>query len=216
MKKNPHFNGNKASPVRHLVIVLGDQLDEDATALQGFDPVQDVVWMAEVSEESTHVWSAKQRIAVFLSAMRHFAETLRSKGFPLHYTRLDDEGNLGTLHLELARAIALHQPQQLLLTAPGDWRVLQGLRDTAAQYGVPLQLLDDTHFFSTVREFAAHAKGRKQLRLEYWYRELRRQHGILMDGDQPVGGQWNFDADNRESFGKTGPPADLRPPLRKT
>jgi deoxyribodipyrimidine photolyase-related protein len=214
MKKNPHFNGHKASPVRHLVIVLGDQLDEDATALQGFDPVQDVVWMAEVSEESTHVWSAKQRIAVFLSAMRHFAETLRSKGFPLHYTRLDDEGNLGTLHLELARAITLHKPQQLLLTAPGDWRVLQDLRDTAAQHKLPLQLLDDTHFFSTVREFAAHAKGRKQLRLEYWYRELRRQHGILMDGDQPVGGQWNFDADNRESFGKTGPPATLPAPLR--
>jgi deoxyribodipyrimidine photolyase-related protein len=139
---------------------------------------------------------------------------LRAKGFPLHYTRLDDAGNLGTLRHELARAIALHQPRQLLLTAPGDWRVLQGLRDTAAQHGVPLQLLDDTHFFSTVREFTAHAKGRKQLRLEYWYRELRRQHGILMDGDQPVGGQWNFDADNRESFGKTGPPADLPPPLR--
>jgi deoxyribodipyrimidine photolyase-related protein len=92
--------------------------------------------------------------------------------------------------------------------------VLQGLRDTAAEHGVPLELLDDTHFFSTVREFAAHAKGRKQLRLEYWYRELRRQHHILMDGDQPVGGQWNFDADNRESFGKAGPPADLPPPLR--
>jgi deoxyribodipyrimidine photolyase-related protein len=200
--------------VRHLVIVLGDQLDPDASALQGFDPAQDVVWMAEVSEESTHVWSAKQRIAVFLSAMRHFAAGLRSKGFPLVYTQLDDAGNLGTLPLELSRAIALHQPRQLLLTAPGDWRVLQGLRDTAAQHGVPLQLLDDTHFFSTVRDFAAHAKGRKQLRLEYWYRELRRQHGILMDGNQPVGGQWNFDADNRESFGKAGPPADLPPPLR--
>jgi len=202
------------SPVRNLVIVLGDQLSEDASALQDFDPAQDVVWMAEVREESTHVWSAKQRIAVFLSAMRHFAEALRARGFPLHYTRLDDAGNLGTLRHELARAIALHQPRQLLLTAPGDWRVLQGLRDTAAQLGVPLQLLDDTHFFSTVREFAAHAKGRKQLRLEYWYRELRRQHNILMDGDQPVGGQWNFDADNRESFGKAGPPADLPAPQR--
>lgn len=204
----------RPSPVRHLVVVLGDQLDEDAAALQDFDPAQDVVWMAEVSEESTHVWSAKQRIAVFLSAMRHFAETLRGKGFPLRYTRLDDEGNPGTLPLALARAITLLQPRQLRLTAPGDWRVLQGLRHTAAQHGVPLQLLDDTHFFSTVRGFAAHARGRRQLRLEHWYRELRRRHGILMDGDQPVGGRWNFDADNRESFGKAGPPADLPPPLR--
>jgi deoxyribodipyrimidine photolyase-related protein len=200
--------------VRHLVIVLGDQLDEDASALQGFDPAQDVVWMAEVSEESTHVWSAKQRIAVCLSAMRHFAERLRAQGLPLVYRRLDDADNLGTLPLELARTIEQLKPQQLRLTAPGDWRVLQGLRTTAEQHGVPLQLLDDTHFFSTVREFAAHAKGRKQLRLEYWYRELRRQHGILMDGNQPVGGQWNFDADNRESFGKAGPPIDMPAPLR--
>ena len=168
--------------VRHLVIVLGDQLDEQSTALKDFDPSQDVVWMAEVAEESTHVWSAKQRIAVFLSAMRHFAEHLRTQGLPVHYTRLDDEGNLGSLPLELSKAIAQLQPAALILTAPGDWRVLQSLRAVATQHQLALDLRDDTHFFSTVRKFAAHAKDRKQLRLEYWYRELRREHGILMDG----------------------------------
>ena len=85
--------------------MLGDQLDEASSAFDGFDPSQDLVWMAEVAEESTHVWSAKQRIAVFLSAMRHFAEALRSKSYPLIYTRLDDADNLGTLPLELARTI---------------------------------------------------------------------------------------------------------------
>jgi deoxyribodipyrimidine photolyase-related protein len=199
--------------VRHLVIVLGDQLDANATALQGFDPAQDVVWMAEVAEESTHVWSAKQRIAVFLSAMRHFAGHLRQQGLPVHYTRLDDASNPGTLGLALSQAIAQLKPVSLILTAPGDWRVLQSLRATAAAHDLPLALRDDTHFFSTVREFAAHAKGRKQLRMEYWYRELRQKHSILMDGAAPVGGQWNFDADNRESFGKAGP-QHLTPPTR--
>ena len=191
--------------VRHLVIVLGDQLDEQSSALQGFDPQQDVVWMAEVADESTHVWSAKQRIAVFLSAMRHFAKQLQTKHLPLAYTRLDDADNLGTLQLELERAIAKLQPAVLVLTAPGDWRVLQALRAAAAKHQLALELRDDTHFFSTVREFAAHAQGRKQLRLEFWYRALRQQHGILMDAKEPVGGQWNFDVDNRESFGKAGP-----------
>jgi len=191
--------------VRHLVIVLGDQLDHHSTAFDGFDPAQDRVWMAEVTEESTHVWSAKPRIALFLAAMRHFAAELRERGLPLHYTRLDDPDNIGTLAGELRRAIQTLQPQALILTAPGDWRVLQALRVVAAQAGLPLQLRDDTHFFSTVREFAAHTKGRKQLRLEYRYRELRQKHGVLMDGQQPAGGQWNFDADNRESFGKAGP-----------
>ena len=193
------------TPVRHLVIVLGDQLDHDSSAFDGFDPAQDVVWMAEVAEESTHVWSAKPRIAIFLSAMRHFAAELRERGLPLHYTALDDPANTGKLAGELQRAIDHLQPQQLILTAPGDWRVLQALRAVAAQAGLPLNLRDDSHFFSTVRDFAAHAKGRKQLRLEYWYRELRKKHGVLMDGEQPAGGQWNFDADNRESFGKAGP-----------
>ncbi len=209
--------GGPAAPlpdkVRHLVIVLGDQLDADSSALQGFDPTQDVVWMAEVAQESTHVWSAKQRIAVFLSAMRHFAQELRAQGLPLVYSRLGDAGNRGTLALELDKAIARLRPLALVLTAPGDWRVLQSLRDVAAARQLPLDLRDDMHFFSTVREFAAHAKGRKQLRLEYWYRELRHKHGILMDGTGPVGGQWNFDADNRESFGKAGP-RDVPPPAR--
>lgn len=199
--------------VRHLVIVLGDQLDEQSSALEGFDSTQDVVWMAEVSEESTHVWSAKQRIAVFLSAMRHFAETLRARNLPLIYIQLNEPGNLGTLSLELNRVIAKLQPSALVLSAPGDWRVLQGLRSVARQNALPLDLRDDTHFFSTVREFAAHSDGRKQLRLEYWYRELRHKHGILMAGKAPVGGQWNFDADNREAFGKSGP-QNVPPPTR--
>jgi deoxyribodipyrimidine photolyase-related protein len=204
---------NIPATVRHLVIVLGDQLDLQSTALQGFDPSQDVVWMAEVAQESTHVWSAKQRIAVFLSSMRHFAHELRALGLPLLYTCLDDADNYETLALQLSAAIKQLQPTALVLTAPGDWRVLHSLRSVASQHQLALELRDDTHFFSTVRDFAEHAKGRKQLRLEYWYRELRRKHGILMDGKEPAGGQWNFDVDNRASFGKAGP-QQVPPPTR--
>ena len=200
--------------VRHLVLVLGDQLDDASSAFTGFDPAQDVVWMAEVAEESTHVWSAQQRIAVFLSAMRHFAQTVRQRGWPLLYTRLDDPANCGTLALQLEDALRSIQPQALVMSAPGDWRVLQALRAMARTHALGLDVRDDTHFMSTVREFAEHARGRKQLRLEYWYRALRRQHQVLMDGDEPAGGQWNFDADNRESFGRAGPPPDMPAPRR--
>lgn len=199
--------------VRNLVIVLGDQLDANSSALQDFDATQDRVWMAEVMQESTQVWSAKQRIAVFLSAMRHFAQDLRAQDLPVDYTHLSDPENCGTLAMQLSNSIAQLRPTALVMTAPGDWRVLQDLRAVAAEQKLPLDLRDDTHFFSTVSEFAAHAKGRKQLRLEYWYRELRHKHAILMDGNVPVGGQWNFDADNRESFGKAGP-QDVPPPTR--
>ena len=199
--------------VRHLVVVLGDQLDPHAAAWDGFDPAQDHAWMAEVAEEATHVPSAKQRLVLFLSAMRHFAQTLRQRGVPLHYTQLDDPDNTGTLHDELARTLQRLRPQALVLTAPGDWRVLRQLRAAAAAANVPLQLRDDRHFFSTVRDFSAFAKGQRQVRMAHWYARLRRQHGVLMEGDQPAGGRWSFDADNRASFGPKGPPVN-RPPTR--
>ncbi len=200
--------------MRHLIIVLGDQLDLQASAFEGFDATQDVIFMAEVLEESTHVWSAKQRTVLFLSAMRHFAQALQvERAWPIDYSYLDDADNTQTLAGELGRAIMRHQPQRLIMTAPGDWRVLQALRHAARLAKLELELRDDTHFFTTVRDFAAHAKGRKQLRLEFFYRELRQTTAILMMPDPakpqakcvPIGGQWNFDADNRKSFGKTGP-----------
>ena len=201
-------SSSSPAELRTLVLVLGDQLDLHAAAFDGFDPARDAVWMAEVAEESEHVWSSQPRIAIFLAAMRHFAQALRVAGRPLHYARLDDATNRGTLAAELDAAIGALKPQRLVMTAPGDWRVLQALRAVARAHGLALELRDDRHFYATVREFAAHAAGRESLRLEYWYRALRQRHRVLMDGDVPAGGQWNFDADNRRSFGRAGP-ADL-------
>ncbi|MCV2351256.1 cryptochrome/photolyase family protein [Paucibacter sp. Y2R2-4] len=194
--------------LRHLVLVLGDQLDLDAAAFDGFDPAVDAVWMAEVQDESCHVPSAQARIAVFLAAMRHFAQALQAAGRPLHYMRLEQVGNAGSLAAQLQSDVARLRPERLLMTAPGDWRVLQALKAAAQACGLPLEIREDRHFFCSVREFAAHARGRKSLRLEYFYREQRKKHRILMDPqreDAPLGGQWNFDADNRDSFGAAGP-----------
>ncbi len=203
----------KPSPIRHLIVVLGDQLNPDSTAFTDFDPKQDRVWMAEVNEESTHIWSSKQRIALFISAMRHFAKELRDSKIPLSYIAFEDPSNSQSLDGELLKAIQAFQPQALIMTAPGDWRVLEKIKGVSKQTGVPLEIREDNYFFSTVREFAEHAKGRKQLRLEYWYRELRKKHSILMEDGQPIGGEWNYDQENRSSFGKEGPPP-IPAPLR--
>jgi deoxyribodipyrimidine photolyase-related protein len=193
--------------LRHLVLVLGDQLDAQAAAFDDFDAAQDSAWMAEVAEESTHVASSKPRSVMFLSAMRHFADELRASGRPLHYMRLDDPANKGNLAAQLAADIDRLRPAGLVMTAPGDWRVLQAIKAVAQARGLPLDIREDRHFFGTVREFAAHARGRKSLRMETFYREMRRRHGVLMQGDEPAGGRWNYDEDNRESFGTAGPGA---------
>ncbi|MCU0965872.1 MAG: cryptochrome/photolyase family protein, partial [Burkholderiaceae bacterium] len=193
--------------LRALIVVLGDQLALDAAAFDGFDADVDAVWMAEVAEESEHVWSSKPRTAMFLAAMRHFALALQAAGRPLHYTRLDAPGNAGSLAAQLQAYIERLRPARLVMTAPGDWRVLQAIQAVADANGLPLDIREDRHFYCSVREFAAHARGRKSLRMEYFYREQRKQHRVLMVGDEPAGGQWNFDADNREAFGASGPGA---------
>jgi len=203
-----------AEALRHLVLVLGDQLDLDAAAFDGFDPAQDAVWMAEVAQESTHVWSSQPRIALFLAAMRHFAQALHAAGRPLHYRRLDDPATHDSLAQQLRADLALLRPGALVLTQPGDWRVLQALQAVAADAGLPLRLCDDRHFYTTPADFAAHARGRKGLRMEFFYREQRRRFGVLMSGPEPLGGQWNFDADNRQAFGPAGPGFDLPQPPR--
>ncbi|BAL93366.1 putative deoxyribodipyrimidine photolyase-related protein [Rubrivivax gelatinosus IL144] len=194
------------------MLVLGDQLDAEAAAFDGFDAAQDAVWMAEVDEESTQVPSSQPRTALFLAAMRHFAQALQAAGRRVHYTRLDDADNRGSLAGELDAAIERLQPQALVMTAPGDHRVLRALQAVAAARGLALELRPDRHFFCTVREFAAHARARRTLRLEFFYREQRRRHGVLMDDGEPCGGRWNYDADNREAFGRDGPPAHAEPP----
>ena len=194
--------------LRSLVLVLGDQLDLESSAFDGFDPQVDAVWMAEVAEESTHVWSSRPRIALFLTAMRHFALALQEAGRPLHYMRLDASGNRGSLAAQLQADVARLKPARLVMTAPGDWRVQQSIKSAADACGLPLEIREDRHFFVSVREFAAHARGRKSLRMEYFYREQRKRHRVLMDPhdrNAPLGGRWNFDADNREAFGADGP-----------
>ena len=183
--------------MRNLVIVLGDQLDPKTAAFDGFDKARDAVWMAEVSGEAEHVWSHKARIAIFLAAMRHFRDELQERGITVHYRELADS----TFGEALRESVRQLNPQGVIVVEPGEWRVREELRKA-----VPgLELRPDRHFLCSHEEFAAHAAGRKQLRLEYFYREMRRKHNVLMAGDQPVGGTWNFDKENRRSFGKAGP-----------
>ena len=200
--------------MRTLVIVLGDQLDRRSAALDDFDPEQDALWMAEVVEESTHVWTAQQRIAAFLAGMRHFRDDMRASGRMVLYRELEpavppSAGAGPSEPTSLAEALALdvaaHQPERLVVVEPGEHRVLVALQDTAEHLQIPLEIRTDRHHLCSIEEFATFAQGRKQLRMEHFYRMMRRRHGVLMDGDQPAGGNWNYDSENRASFPVAGP-----------
>lgn len=189
---------------RHLVIILGDQLNLDNPALEDFDTAQDQVLIVEAAGEAAYVWSHKARIALFLSAMRHFAETLRTHGVSPIYLRLG-EHDFTQLIDAWTSYIEQFRPQKLIVCEPGEYRVQQTLEACARQQGVLLVIRDDTHFMCSKADFKRWAGNSKNLRMEFFYRNMRRQHGVLMEGGKPVGGDWNYDAENRQSFGKQGP-----------
>jgi deoxyribodipyrimidine photolyase-related protein len=183
---------------RNLILVLGDQLSPQLANLAAGDPARDVVLMCEVVEEATYVRHHKKKIILLFSAMRHFADELRGLGWTVAYTKLDDAENAGSFSGEVARAVAAYRPERIVVTEPGEWRVLDAMNGWSEQFGLPVDILTDSRFISSIADFAAWAEGRKQLRMEYFYRVMRRKTGLLMDGDKPVGDAWNFDHDNRK------------------
>ncbi|MEY2999816.1 MAG: hypothetical protein RL648_30 [Verrucomicrobiota bacterium] len=196
-------------PVRQLVLVLGDQLNEDALVFKDFDPKEDRVLMMEVREEATHVWSSKPRLVYFLSAMRHFAERLRGRGYPVEYWSIAE--GISDLGSGLRRAIARIAPERIVCVLPGDWRVKEQLEAATADWPGLLRWMADNHFMDTPESFQAWASQRRGIRLEFYYRDLRKRFGILMEADgKPVGGAWNFDKKNRGTFPSEGPDL-LRP-----
>ncbi|CAI8805601.1 (6-4) photolyase [Pseudomonas sp. IT-P2] len=189
----------KMNTIRRLCLVLGDQLSFDLASLQALDAERDTVLLVEVMEEASHVPHHPQKIALIFSAMRHFAQALRDQDIRVEYVTLDDPQNSGSVPGELNRWQALLQAEQVHITECGDWRLELSMKES----GLPIHWHADTRFLCSREEFAAWAEGKKQLRMEFFYREMRRKSRLLLNGDgSPVGGAWNFDAENRKALPK--------------
>ncbi len=180
--------------VKRLVLVLGDQLTPDIAALREADKETDIVVMAEVGDEASYVPHHPKKIAFLFAAMRTFAAGLREAGWQVAYTEVDDTENAQSICGELLRRAEQHGASEVLATEPGEWRLIEALTSCP----LTVRLREDDRFLASHAEFESWADGRKQLRMEYFYREMRRKTGLLMDGDAPAGGKWNYDHDNRK------------------
>ncbi len=199
---------NRSAPV--LRLVLGDQLSTGLAGLRGRAP-GDTVLMAEVAEEATYVRHHKQKITLTFAAMRAFSAELAGQGAQVRYVRIDDPGSAGSVVGELERALAECGPfGGVVITECGEWRLQAALEAFAARCPLPVAILADDRFLCSRDDFARWASGRRELRMEWFYRDMRRRTGLLMDGDQPAGGRWNFDAENRKRL-----PAGIRVPRRR-
>ena len=192
-----------------IAVVLGDQLDLESPALEACD----AVIMVEAAEESRRVRSHKARTILFFSAMRHFAASLRERGLTVHYRSIE-QGHQGSLVEQILELAGSQTDAGLRMLEPGDWSIEQAMREACQKQGRELLILDDPQALSSREDFKRYAHKRSQLRMEYFYREMRKRHQILMTPDgEPVGGQWNFDLENRKAFGVRGP-SGLIPPLQ--
>jgi len=181
-----------------LRLILGDQLSKSVSALQGYGSDEDIVLMCEVWDEATYVKHHKKKLVFLFSAMRHFANELKESGYKVVYTKLNDKKNTGSLKSELKRVLEEHDIDQIIVTHPGEYRVLIDMNQWEDDLGVPVEIRPDDRFLCAPEEFASWAEDRKQVRMEYFYREMRKKYSILMNGDDPIGGKWNYDADNRK------------------
>ncbi len=181
-----------------LCLILGDQLNTCISSLREIDKGRDVVMMCEVSKEATRIKHHKKKIAFLFSATRHFSRELEEAGYTVHYTALDDPDNAGSFSGEVERAIQIYNPDEIIVTEASEYSVLAEIKEWHDRFHIPVQICPDDRFLCTHDQFASWAKGRKQLRMEYFYREMRKQYDILMDGDTPEGGEWNYDSENRK------------------
>ncbi len=165
--------------------------------------------MVEAADQAIREHSHVQRVVFFLSAMRHYAEDMRARGYRVDYTPL---GTVPTLEQGLREAVERVAPEELHAGEAGEYDIERMLEACASNAGLSLTWRPNRSVLCSRDEFRAHASGRKTLRMEHFYREMRRRYDVLMDGSDPAGGEWNFDAENRGSFPRTGPPNALEPP----
>lgn len=182
----------------NLILILGDQLSHNLSSLKTSDKSQDRILMCEVWDEATYVKHHKKKIALLFSAMRHFAEELSNKGWQVDYIKLDDDKNSGSFQGEIERALSRHDIDNIVITEPAEYRVMDDAKSWSKEFGKTVEILPDDRFIATHKEFEDWAEGRKQLRMEYFYRDMRRKTNLLMEGDEPEGGKWNYDSENRK------------------
>ncbi|MEM7570241.1 MAG: cryptochrome/photolyase family protein, partial [Pseudomonadota bacterium] len=181
-----------------LILVLGDQLSPNLASLRQARKTKDIILMAEVNEEATYVRHHQKSIAFIFSAMRHFAEDLREEGWAhVDYVTID-QSKSGSLLGEVRAAMGRHDVDEITIVEPGELRLLESMQTWSQELSLPVTLLPDDRFLCSIPAFKAWADGRKELRMEHFYREMRRKTGLLMDAGQPEGGTWNYDHDNRK------------------
>lgn len=184
--------------LKTLRFILGDQLNYKHSWYT--DNAEDVIYfMAETKEEGSYVKHHIQKLVGFFMAMRSFAEYLQSKGKRVIYYHIDNKKNAHTLEDNLQHIIDEHNIKHFEYQLPDEYRLDEKLKTFCNQLTISSKAYDTEHFYTQREDVEIFFKGKKGMILEYFYRDMRKKHDILMLNEkQPEGGDWNFDKSNRK------------------
>lgn len=186
---------------RNLIFILGDQLSNNISSLKNFDKSQDKILIAEVNSEANYVNHHKKKLVFIFSAMRHFAKNLIKNGYDVSYYKLNDE-SFSDFSEALNFQINKSRPEKIIVTSPSEFRVVKEIESWQKKFNILVEIRTDDRFIASQQDFIDFAKNKKNLLMEFFYRKMRQKTQILMKDNKPIGGKWNYDAENRNKFDK--------------
>ena len=188
--------------MRNLCVILADQLNQEITSLNDFDKDLDEILICELKKNFTDINHHKKKIVYQISCMRHFGIEMDRLGFKINYLKLDNPDNENSYTSEIMKLINDKGIDKVIVAEPSTYNEMESIKNWQNTIGIDVEIRKNDLFFCDINEFKAWAEGRKELRLEFFYRMLRRKHNVLMNGDQPEGGAWNFDKKNRKPIAR--------------
>jgi deoxyribodipyrimidine photolyase-related protein len=188
-----------------LRLILGDQLNSNHSWFKSVDDSVTYVMM-EIRTETDYTQHHIQKVVGIFAAMRNFAQQLKSNNHNLIYFHLNDENNLQSFQSNIQSLISKLQFTNFEYQLPDEYRVDEDLKQLCNAISITSISVDSEHFFTTRTELGAFFQGKKTFLMESFYRAMRKKHDVLMEGDQPLTGKWNYDSDNRKKLPKDHKP----------
>ncbi|TBX64806.1 cryptochrome/photolyase family protein [Flavobacterium silvisoli] len=188
-----------------LRLILGDQLNSQHSWFQTADDTVTYVMM-EIRSETDYTSHHIQKVVGIFAAMRAFATELQSKNHRVIYLNLSDDDNLQSFDKNITHLVSQHRFTHFEYQFPDEYRVDIILKQLCESLSITSNSVDTEHFFTTRNELGDFFKGKKTFLMESFYRAMRKKHHVLMEDDQPLTGQWNYDSDNRKKLPKEHKP----------
>lgn len=211
MAPNRSISAKLNKSTKRLRLILGDQLNAAHSWFKQKDAAT-VYLIAELKQEACYTRHHIQKICAFFAAMQQFADTLAQSGHQVIYLTLDVTDSYETLTMLLEAIIEAHDIDTFEYQQPDEFRLLQQLQNLK-RASLHINQADTEHFLLPFADIAIAFKKDQAVKMEFFYRRMRKRFNILMADDQPIGGKWNYDAQNRSCF-KQGELSQIPAPLQ--